>query len=180
MPGVSGQKTLEQRRQALQKVTKSLDVLSTFKVTSITLLQGQFSEILALYLKVKARLINFCLEGCQRIARTVLRVHLYRMLPNQQRCFWKCEANTNWTCFDNHQQESYFLTASADAGLEAGPHVCWWVRGRQSRIQHWSEAFIGNRWRVCHRDQWKSPEGVTEFSRATAMDKVLSQPSHIS
>ena len=51
MPGLQGQRDINAKKAALQKVTRSLDVLSTFKVTSLTLLMGQFSEIIALYLK---------------------------------------------------------------------------------------------------------------------------------
>lgn len=40
MPGISTHRDINQKKQALQKVTRSLDVLSTFKITSLTLLQG--------------------------------------------------------------------------------------------------------------------------------------------
>ena len=41
MPGIaSSHKDMAMKKQALQKVTRSLDVLSAFKVTSLTLLQG--------------------------------------------------------------------------------------------------------------------------------------------
>lgn len=40
MPGISQHRDINQKKQALQKVTRSLDVLSTFKITSLTLLQG--------------------------------------------------------------------------------------------------------------------------------------------
>ncbi|CDW87758.1 mynd finger [Stylonychia lemnae] len=63
MPGLAGPKNMDSKKQALQKVTRSLDVLSTFKVTSLTLLQGQFSEIIALYLKVN---LNYNFDLYQR------------------------------------------------------------------------------------------------------------------
>ena len=45
MPGISQHRDINQKKAALQKVTRSLDVLSTFKITSLTLLQGQFHTI---------------------------------------------------------------------------------------------------------------------------------------
>lgn len=52
MPDIKKHKDINAKKLALQKITKSLDILSTIKITSLTLIQGQFSDVISLYLKV--------------------------------------------------------------------------------------------------------------------------------